>query len=582
MTYAKSFAVTLLFLGSAFLSHDAAARQDVILPDLAPREVEITGDLTIVFPALRRQPLVGFNPPPPVPDISSSRLPFAEAYKQPSADLPPSPVVPPEPPNVSAIAQRIPMNGKMEASVGRYLDRKLTANLAMGYSIHSGTLLNFSYHGSEGREPFAGSTANSGFDKLAADLTHSRRFRGMEFSVGASGFKQAYQLFGIAPDAGALSLAHPQRDFSGAEGSAAFRTLPGSSFQAELSATSGFSKVNTDVYDPGVKVDPLTSRKENFLSSQALVSIPIPDGYVAITAQGTTSGLDSGSYPGSTVQSGFSQVELSYLYSAKLNLKGGLAVMGFRSEPQQVSDQKRSLAYLSPVLEASYAVSPALRAFAANRPHLTSGLQKNAYSSAPFIQDEALLLPGLVSIDAHTGMEYQSEFVTGKASFGYKDEPYKRFAAMPSTPVHGYSSAYPTFLYEPATTLYGRLDLGFLLSPGMQLGLDAEYRKAELSDSKADIPYFSPLSLGGFVSASFLDGNALVQATFRHESSRPIDLANSFKTKSITLFGVEGSYFLTPTYGVSVGVRNLGASPEFWHMYPFESSTVFMGAKYRW
>ncbi len=81
----------LLLVVLSFLVMPSQARQDAALPDLAPRQVEITGDLTIAFPALRRQPIIGFNPPPRVPDISSSRLPFTEAYAQRSADLPPSP-----------------------------------------------------------------------------------------------------------------------------------------------------------------------------------------------------------------------------------------------------------------------------------------------------------------------------------------------------------------------------------------------------------------------------------------------------------------------------------------------------------
>ena len=50
------------------------------LPDIAPREVEIRGQLEILLPSLRRQPLVGFNPPPRVPRPPAGRRPFAETY----------------------------------------------------------------------------------------------------------------------------------------------------------------------------------------------------------------------------------------------------------------------------------------------------------------------------------------------------------------------------------------------------------------------------------------------------------------------------------------------------------------------
>ena len=74
----KQFALLILFLATHALP--AQARQD--LPDLAPREVEITGDLTIAFPTLRRQPIVGFNPPPRVPDMTSISPLFLEQTPQ--------------------------------------------------------------------------------------------------------------------------------------------------------------------------------------------------------------------------------------------------------------------------------------------------------------------------------------------------------------------------------------------------------------------------------------------------------------------------------------------------------------------
>ena len=76
----------IVLLGASVLGTRDAAAQDPALPNLAPQVVEITGDLSISFPSLSRQPLAGFNPPPRVPDIPASRIPYIDDYKQENAD----------------------------------------------------------------------------------------------------------------------------------------------------------------------------------------------------------------------------------------------------------------------------------------------------------------------------------------------------------------------------------------------------------------------------------------------------------------------------------------------------------------
>jgi len=474
------------------------------------------------------------------------------------------------------------MDGMMSFSVGRYLDRDFTADLALRYDRKTSSLLHVEYHGSNGHEPFAGSSANSGFDRLKAGLKSSIRTGPVILSSNVAGFKNAYSVFGLTPNTGAQSQSHPDRDFSGADLSLGVSTLPGTRMSANLEFSGGFSSVSTDVFDASIRVDPATSRDETFLTSRASISLPITDGYIAVSASGTTSGLDGASFPGSTVQSGYTQALVSYLYSKKLNVKGGVAVMGFRSDPQTAADRNRSLSYLSPIAELSYTYSQSLRFYGGNQPSLDSGLMRNTYAQAPFIQDQPLLLPSITSLDANTGVEYLSQYVTAKAQVGYKDQPNRRYALRSASSSFGYSTGFSALAYDDATVFYGKLDIGVVLWPGMQIGVNAELRQAELSDSGAEIPYYSPLAIGGFGSASFLDGDALIQVDFRHEAARTIDLVGGLETGSISLVSIEGSYFLAPNYGISLGVRNLGSSPEFWQLYPMESSTVYFGAKYRW
>lgn len=102
-----------------------AQRRDttVVLPDIAPREVEIRGRLEIAFPSLRRQPLVGFNPPPRIPTLPVDRLPYIGDYKQQTSDLPGTPLRRPEAPPALSGAAYPPANGEVATWIGRYFSR---------------------------------------------------------------------------------------------------------------------------------------------------------------------------------------------------------------------------------------------------------------------------------------------------------------------------------------------------------------------------------------------------------------------------------------------------------------------------
>ncbi|MEX1055354.1 MAG: hypothetical protein WED81_04960, partial [Rhodothermales bacterium] len=66
-------AIHFLFLAGLAIAPAYVRGQDdpnrPVLPDIAPRVVEIRGQLEISLPSLQRQPLMGFNPPPPVAPI---------------------------------------------------------------------------------------------------------------------------------------------------------------------------------------------------------------------------------------------------------------------------------------------------------------------------------------------------------------------------------------------------------------------------------------------------------------------------------------------------------------------------------
>lgn len=570
-------------IGWMMVAAPAQARQDAALPDLAPRQVEITGDLTISFPALRRQPIIGFNPPPRVPDIPSSRTPFTEAYAQRSADLPPSPLQPPDPPQVSAIERRVAADGLIDARVGAYLDRSLTADVTLAQTPSTTLLFDLDYFGTDGQDQIvAGRTLTTGRDHLGAGFDLEQRAGALILGLDGSGFRSSYGLFGAVPDAAGPAQADPSRVFSGFEGAVSFSSRPGARNRLHLTSTAGVSTVDTDVFDPAVRIDPTTEREASFVEIDAGAAFPIRDGEIRFQALGNTMGLDASGFPGNTVSSGIASAEIAWQYSSKLFVRAGAAFMGFDSDQQTLVDPSRSLSYLAPIVGLEYLVSEAISVEALARPIMSSGRLDEVMRQQPVIADEPLLLPSMATLDAKVGIQIQSEMVTIGVAGGWRDQPFRRVAFEPGVASRGYTSGYPTLAYRSADVIYSTVNLSVIPFRGLQIGLDALWQQAELADNGNQAPYTSPLVFGGFVSLGLMGGDLESRIEFAHETSRHADLASTVEIPAITSVSAMVSWFFHRNYGLTTGVRDMGSNPQYWRGYIYESNVFFVGFRYRW
>lgn len=575
----KRFALLILFLATQALP--AQARQD--LPDLAPREVEITGDLTIAFPTLRRQPIVGFNPPPRVPDIPSNRRPFTEAYRQESADLPPSPLQAPEPPSVSAIERRIPATGLLDIRIGAHLDRSADADIALLETPTTTALLDFSYFGTDGHDVVtAGNNLKSGRDLLSGGVSLEQRAGPLVVGVGVDGFRNKYGLFGSRPSFASPAQIDPERTFSGLEGSLSLKSRPGSRIRLGLETVAGQSHATTGLYDPDVRIDPATERDESYLKLATSAIFPIRDGSIRIEARGTSSGLDASGFPGSTIKSGMTGGYIKWLYSSKMEVRAGAYFMGFDSASQTGTDPARSLTWVAPLARIDYLVSKSITLTAGTEPSIGEALQREAFDSNPYLMDEPRILPTLTSFDASLGVVVQSDFVSASVKAGWRDQPFRRYAFQPASLNRGYLEGYPALAYDDARVMYSMVDVSVIPIRGLQVGVDALIQQTKLDAADVTAPYVSPMSIGGFVALSLLDGDLESRVDFLHEGARSSDLTEQNDVPAITRVNLMVSWFFHPNYGMTTGVRSLGSTQEFWSGYPMENNSFFLGFRYRW
>jgi hypothetical protein len=95
-----------------------ADREQSLLPDIDPQDIEIRSQFQARFPGLNRQPILGFNPRPRVYQIDPNRLPFLEDEEDVLASLPVGSLDRPEPPQYSALGYRSPKYAFLRMGIG--------------------------------------------------------------------------------------------------------------------------------------------------------------------------------------------------------------------------------------------------------------------------------------------------------------------------------------------------------------------------------------------------------------------------------------------------------------------------------
>ncbi len=580
MTAKRIISIALLLILNGV---PAWARQDATLPDLAPRQVEITGDLTISFPTLRRQPIAGFNPPPRVPDIPADRRPYTEVYAQRSADLPPSPLSPPDLPEISSMERRKVAKGLFEARIGAYLDRRLAANASLVGTEKTTALLSFDYAGTDGQTlDVSGTRVTTGRDAFSGTIDLEHRMDALSVGLQNTGYRSSYGLFGAFPAAGTIARVNPPRRVEGVESTLSLSSPIGSKNRFRFATTAGVHHVDTELYDPAVRRDPATERDAGYLQAELDAAFPIRGGQINVYANGSTTGLDATGFPGNTVQAGLVTSEFAWRQTSRLSVSVGAALVGFDSQTQAGTDPVRRRSYLSPIVHAAYLIADGVTAEAAVRPLMTSDSPREIMSDIPVLMDEAVMLPTIATLDASLGLFLESDVGTARLSGGWRDQPFRRIALEPMVALRGYTAGYPTLSYRSSEVLYSTLNLSFMPMKGLRVGLDALWQRAAMAATGSPLPYASPFVHGGFVSLSTLDGDLETMLSYRYESSRTADIDGTVDLPSIFSMSVTFSWFFHSHYGIITGVRDLGPSSEYWRNYTYESSTFFLGLRYRW
>lgn len=552
------------------------------LPEIAPQEFEIRGQLQINFPSLERQPLRGFAAPSSVPTLPPNRMPHVEPYKQERSSLPEAL---PEPPTSTARLATAPppANGMVEAGAGRFLTRFARGRLSVPVSTAETISLRGAYDGTEGFEPFDDSSVETPSDVVTGALRFDSRRRSATVGAEIHGFVEDYSLYGAQPIPTtvptAARLVAPDR--SGQSGGIALDLSTHGTIPVTASLAYDQSHYETQ-FQPDSIAD-ASSFDEGRLRADASVEFPVGLSVARLDATMTTAGLDgNGAFSGdvATVDAGGSALVVQ---QGPFTAFAGARLLAFSAlaDPTAASPGETSGTFVLPFGRGEWSPDPTLTLYAQNAPRLVEHDLPSIYATNPFTTHAPAVQPTLETTRFEAGVEYTVGTVRLTGHGGYRYAPNFLYFAPTSEP--GFEGGFFDTVYDSAQIFEAGGGLALLGSDRVQASATLTYRNGTLNTTDTAIPNFAPFVAEGMVTVSFSDGRGFLEIAGTLESPRYVDRREDETVGTYAELDVDGSFAVSPLLDVVAGVHNLGAGTlERWDRYERPPAILTAGLRIHW
>lgn len=574
-----AFACLLLAVAPGYAQDD---QQTQGLPDIAPRVVEIRGNLELSLPSLQRQPLVGFNPPPSVAPIPPDRRPFVEDYKQESVDLPASSLGRPEPPAVASLIGGTPLNGSLEATGGRYLSRSARFRSEWSMTNAAAVYSRLDYEGSDGHEPAgADEDVTSSFNALDAAVGVQNSSRWATFGLEIDGFVNTYRLYGALPAAGFGEVRDepPFRDGRGGGAQLWMVTQATTGTDIDIRARYGVASYQTDalIADATPASDPF-ARDETAIEIDSRLVAPLSNRHDLIgDLRFTGLGFDDETI-GSDAKMLDGAAGLKIAVGRSLRVAALGRLMTF-SESDSVSRF-----YASPDFVIDLYPTQVLRLYLKNDPRSEHRSTASMYRESPFLVDRPTVQPTIYTVDARAGSRVQAGVFEVDLHAGYSRAPnYRFFERATAAESGGFGRGMVAARYDDAEIRYLGTDASINLPAGFLVTAGVTFRDGTLIEADEEIPYFGPVLARGGLSYSFLEGRGHVQATTTYESARNVDRVGSRQLGDYFDLDIDASYRFADYLGALVRLQNLSSGYlERWENYDQAPFIISAGLRVQW
>jgi len=556
------------------LAQDEGETDEQQLPEIAPREIEIRGELRLSFPSLQRQPLRGFATPPTIPSVPPTRTPYVESYKQ-ELDVLPESLPAPESVSQPVTAQKPPKRGILEFGGGRYQSRFLTGRLSLPLTENQRLSFRADYRGTDGHSPFDGADLSTPSDDIEGRVQFEHRHETVSFMADLHGTADRYTLYGQPSVVQTPSASAPNR--TGRTGGTTLQLRTHGSLESDLQISYDQTRYETEL-DP--TSDAATAFSDGRLTGRADVRFDISNTEVRLNVSGARSAL-GGDEPSSTASSIDGGGTIPFLDTDRLSVRGGGRLLVFSApvDPSIAGSPSASAEFIVPEGRAELALGEDVTGHVQNTPGINPRGLADLYTTNPFAEHAPSLRPDLFTTDAEAGLTATLGLVRLQATTGYRYAPSYQFFETPSGPTGGVFEA----SYASAEILQGGVELALQGVRGVEASLGISVRDGEIVGDDADLPYFSPVIADAMVSVSFSNQRGLLQTTGTIKSPRPTDRTGSNEVDTYVSFDLEGSYEVTSLLDAVVRIRNIGpTAPEHWARYPRSPGSVMGGFRIHW
>lgn len=548
------------------------------LPEIAPREIEIRGELQLSFPSLVRQPLEGFAPSTTVPSVPDDRMPYVAPYKQELNDLPDS-LPAPKAVSQSETTVDTPKQGFLEFGAGRYVSRFGEARLRFPLGAQQTVLFHTDYSGSRGFSPFSGTDVTTPYDAADGVLRFESRHDPVTVAADLHGTVDNYTLYGIPAVRQDSSAVPPSRTgYSGGMGLEiqSFRPV-----ESTVRFTLDRTQYNTQM-DPTAQAS-TNAFQETRMAIDGSATFPIGPRSATLDA-GVSRSSFAGDVPESSGYAADGGLTLRLVDTPVLSVDAGGHGLAFSApkNPSQLNSGTAQASFVVPRGRVDLSIASKLTVYAENSPALQSTGLNTLYTHVPYAEHAPSLRPSLFTTKAETGAIVSLGALRIQPVVGYDYAPSYRYAHSPD-PTDPTSTEPLQVDYGSARIARGGAELGLQGVQSVEASVGLFMRDGELIGQDTDIPYLSPLITDAMLSVSFADQRGFIEISGTIESPRPTNLTDNFRVDTYTSFDVEGSYELSTLLDLVVRINNVSpGAHEKWAGYVRPPASIMGGFRIHW
>ena len=584
----RSLTTGIVLLISWMITAPSSLAQDAtsepVLPDIAPREIEIKGELEVSFPSLQRQPLLGFYPPPRIAEISRSRQPFAEEYKQNSVDLPESPLQRPTVPSITSFDVLDNRYGELEIAAGNHFSR--TSRIRIGQPISSNASLHGSldYSGTDGSDVFGvDPDILNPNDSFAGSLGYRTTGKSISASVAVDGFSDSYTLYSLE-NAESYGFAEPKRIGSGLGLSLSVASGTAVEIPAEAVIRIARSSHESELLNSSGSVPAAFDRIEQRIDGKTTASLPLGGSTLDVAAELGAANQDNGEDEAASTAYTMLSAGLSF-QNRNVDFTAAPAfIASFFNPSVNTAGSSERIIYLTANFRASFSPGENMTVYVKNDPTIDRAVLSDTYLHAPYQADEPDLQPVLYPFKSQAGVKLFLGKVTLRGFAGYTFSPNYRHWRRPVLGEVDSQFGLASLVvadYDDADIFHGGGEFTVVASKSLSFGSTAQYQRGYLGSDDLDIPHFPRIV--GSLYATANHGRWFARAEARGQSSTYADLAKQVELDPASAAMWKIRYNIANNIGLTLaGKHHLGSDIRYWEGYPVTPHTILGGVRITW